>query len=75
MISLRSLSARVVMDPFNPVQHRDLTLDLIALLRLRDYGTPAARRRAYARIPHGPWGRARQRELARLIEDIKRPWR
>lgn len=63
--------ARVWLDPFDPVAKRDLTLRLIALLRLRDYGTVAARRRAYRRIP-GMWSRAIGREMAGLIADIRR---
>jgi hypothetical protein len=44
----RVVYARITIDPFDPVAKRDLTLRLIALLRLRDYATPAARRRALA---------------------------
>jgi hypothetical protein len=55
----------------DPVAKRDLTLMLIALLRLRDYSTPAARRRAYRRIPK-QWGRAIRREMAGLIEALRR---
>lgn len=62
--------ARIYLDPHDPVAKRDLTLMLIALLRLRDYGTPAARRRAYGRIPK-QWSRAIHREMTGLIADIK----
>lgn len=70
-MSRRQLSARIVIDPFDPVAKRDLTLMLVALLKLRTLPTPAARRRAYRRIPK-QWGRGLHREMAGLIEDIRR---
>jgi hypothetical protein len=66
-----NLVARVRIDPYDPVARRDLLLQLIALLRLRELPTAAARRRAYRRIPKG-WGRVVGREMGQLIDDMLR---
>lgn len=67
------MHARITIDLFSMKAKRSLVLDLIALLRLRAWQVPpAVKRRAWRRIPHGPWQRAIIAERAGLIEDIRR---
>jgi hypothetical protein len=71
MLVRRSLYARVRIDPFDPRAKLDLVLQLVGLARLAALPTPAARRRAYARIPKG-FSRVIRREMDKLIADISR---
>ena len=69
MIPLRSLSARVHLDPHDPQAKADLTQLLIALCQLSRLPTAAARRRAYRRIPK-LFALAIRREMDGVIRDL-----
>lgn len=66
----RMTYASVTIDPHNPQAKADLFRLLVALCQLSALPTPAARRRAYRRIPKG-FARAMHREMSALIRDIR----
>jgi len=67
----RSLFARVRIDPHDPQAKIDLFRLLVALAQISQLPTPAARRRAYRRIPKG-WARTIRREMEGMTRDLQR---
>lgn len=68
---LRSLFMVVKINRSDPQAKLDLVRQLVALRRLRELPTVAARRRAYRRIPK-LFARAVCREMAAMTDDLRR---